>query len=160
MRVRITSNAAIDEGRNGALPFGGAIAANVAITEDAATLTTGELRAELRAMPREIVLPLEPRFPDRRTGAVLLEEEPPHLLWPGARQWEAEGDVPGLSSSALAPIAANGSTGWNGTSTSALTSRGCVLDLVQKNTGITIPFLMSSRRYGLLWNRSGIAGAS
>ena len=33
-----------------------------------------------------------------------------------------------------------------------LDQKGCVIDLVQRNTVVTIPFLHSSRGYGLLWN--------
>lgn len=30
--------------------------------------------------------------------------------------------------------------------------KGCVIDLEQSNTNVTIPFLVSNRRYGFLWN--------
>ncbi|MFE9426005.1 TIM-barrel domain-containing protein [Kitasatospora sp. NPDC006697] len=33
-----------------------------------------------------------------------------------------------------------------------LDQKGCVIDLVQTNTEVTVPFLHSSRGYGLLWN--------
>jgi alpha-D-xyloside xylohydrolase len=37
-----------------------------------------------------------------------------------------------------------------------LDQKGCVIDLVQRNTTTTIPFLFSSRGYGLLWNNSAM----
>lgn len=37
-----------------------------------------------------------------------------------------------------------------------LDQKGCALDLVQRNTEITIPFLLSSRGYGFLWHNPGI----
>ena len=37
-----------------------------------------------------------------------------------------------------------------------LDQKGAVVDLVQRNTEVTIPFLVSSRGYGLLWNNPAI----
>jgi len=37
-----------------------------------------------------------------------------------------------------------------------LDQKGCVIDLVQGNTVVTIPFLYSSRGYGLLWNNPAL----
>ena len=37
-----------------------------------------------------------------------------------------------------------------------LDQKGCVLDLSHRNSEVSIPFLLSSRRYGLLWNNPGI----
>ncbi|NUR99868.1 MAG: glycoside hydrolase family 31 protein [Kribbellaceae bacterium] len=36
-----------------------------------------------------------------------------------------------------------------------LDQKGCVIDLVQQNAEIAIPFLVSSRGYGVLWNNPG-----
>ncbi|HLV99923.1 MAG TPA: TIM-barrel domain-containing protein [Ktedonobacterales bacterium] len=37
-----------------------------------------------------------------------------------------------------------------------LDQKGCTLDLIQRNTEITIPFLVSSRGYGFLWHNPAI----
>lgn len=37
-----------------------------------------------------------------------------------------------------------------------LNQRGCVIDLVQRNTEVSIPFLLSSRGYGFLWNNPAL----
>ncbi len=37
-----------------------------------------------------------------------------------------------------------------------LDQKGCTLDLIQRNSEISIPFLLSSRGYGFLWNNPGI----
>ncbi len=37
-----------------------------------------------------------------------------------------------------------------------LDQKGCVIDLVQRNTEVSIPFLLSSRGYGLLWHNPAI----
>ena len=37
-----------------------------------------------------------------------------------------------------------------------LDQKGCVIDLRQRNTAVTIPFLVSSRLYGFLWNNPAV----
>lgn len=37
-----------------------------------------------------------------------------------------------------------------------LDQKGCVIELHQRNTEVTIPFLVSNRKYGFLWNNPGI----
>ncbi len=37
-----------------------------------------------------------------------------------------------------------------------LNQKGCVIDLVQRNTEVSIPFLLSSKMYGFLWNNPSI----
>lgn len=37
-----------------------------------------------------------------------------------------------------------------------LNQKGCVIDLAQRNTEVSIPFLLSSRGYGLLWHNPAI----
>jgi alpha-D-xyloside xylohydrolase len=37
-----------------------------------------------------------------------------------------------------------------------LDQKGCVIELHQRNTEVTIPFLVSSRKYGFLWNNPSI----
>jgi alpha-D-xyloside xylohydrolase len=40
-----------------------------------------------------------------------------------------------------------------------LNLKGCVLELAQKNTQISVPFLLSSRGYGFIWNNPSIGRA-
>jgi len=40
-----------------------------------------------------------------------------------------------------------------------LNLKGCVLDLAQKNTQISIPFLVSTRGYGFIWNNPSVGRA-
>ncbi len=37
-----------------------------------------------------------------------------------------------------------------------LNQKGCTIDLIQRNTEVSIPFLFSSRGYGLLWHNPGV----
>lgn len=38
--------------------------------------------------------------------------------------------------------------------------KGCILDLEQRNSQVTVPFMISSRGYGLLWNTPAVGRAS
>jgi len=40
-----------------------------------------------------------------------------------------------------------------------LNLKGCVLELAQRNTQISIPFLVSNRKYGFIWNNPSIGRA-
>ena len=67
------------------------------------------------------------------------------------RQW-----LSATSNSASPPMRANGSSAWASTPMAGLTKRGVVVDLVQRNAEVSIPFLVSSRGYGLLWNNPAV----
>ncbi|WP_430448637.1 glycoside hydrolase family 31 protein [Rhodophyticola sp.] len=157
MRLRATKNARIDMERPGALletlP---AHDAAIDLTGEAAILTNGRLRAELRLVPRGMGPAVELRVSDRVNGALLLEEEMPHILWPGTRHHSAEaGDLWAIETR----FAAQDGERFHGLGQhqhGRFDLKGCVLDLMQKNTEITIPFLISSRGYGVLWNAPGV----
>ena len=40
-----------------------------------------------------------------------------------------------------------------------LDQKGCVVDLMQRNTEVNVPFMVSSRMYGFLWNNPGVGRA-
>ena len=40
-----------------------------------------------------------------------------------------------------------------------LNQKGCVLDLMHRNTEVCIPFMLSSKGYGFLWNHAGLGRA-
>lgn len=157
MRLRATKNARIDTGRPGALLEAlPAHDAAIDLTDEAAILTNGRLRAELHLVPRGMGPAVELRVSDLVSGALLLEEEMPHILWPGTRHYAAEaGDLWAIETR----FAAQDGERFHGLGQhqhGRFDLKGCVLDLMQKNTEITIPFLMSSRGYGLLWNGPGV----
>ncbi|MEM6728607.1 MAG: hypothetical protein AAF618_08920, partial [Pseudomonadota bacterium] len=64
------------------------------MSETTASLTHGALRAELRFVEAGVEPTIELRFVESATGAVLLAEEKPHILYPNARNYDAEaGDL-------------------------------------------------------------------
>jgi alpha-D-xyloside xylohydrolase len=157
IRVRATRNRRFDE----ALPSGlldpppAAAEARVEIGADTATLTNGRLRAVARKVPRGLHPTVELAFVDSRTGETLLEEEMPHILFPDARHYAAEeGDLWRIETS-FAAYPGERFHGLGQHQHGRLDQKGCVIDLVQMNTEVVIPFLVSSRGYGLVWNNPG-----
>ena len=51
---------------------------------------------------------------------------------------------------------ASASTGLGQHQHGRLDQKGCVIELQQRNTEVAIPFLVSSRGYGFLWNNPGV----
>lgn len=155
VRVRTTRNARIDTDRPGALladePASGA---EIEIGEERAVVRHGTLVVEVMLVGRNMGPALEMRFL-REDGSVLLEEEQPHILWPGARYYRAEaGALWGIDSRFKAQEGER-FHGMGQHQHGRFDLKGCVLDLQQKNTEMSIPFLISSRGYGLLWNNPG-----
>lgn len=96
------------------------------------------------------------RFTGTATGHELLAEEAPHFWWPGPRLFTPTGN--GYHRLEQRFRAYNGERvyGLGQHGHGLLDQKGAVIDLVQRNGEVTIPFLVSSRGYGLLWNSPAI----
>lgn len=156
-RVRTTRNRTVNESAISALldaPLHDS--ATWDLREDAAILTNGRLRAELRVLARGMGPALEIQFVDTVSGTVLLEEEMPHILWPGTRHYEpTQGDLWHIEQRFKAQDGEQ-FFGLGQHQHGKFDQKGCVIDLKQANTEISIPFLVSSRGYGLIWNNPGV----
>jgi alpha-D-xyloside xylohydrolase len=118
----------------------------VAATLDGdSTLVVGDLRVDLSA---DGLL----RF--GRVGAAgdLLAEAPAHFAWPGPRLFEPTGDGHYRLEQRFAAYDEEKLFGLGQHQHGRLDQKGMVIDLVQRNADVTIPFVLSSRGYGLLWN--------
>lgn len=96
------------------------------------------------------------RFLKAGNGELLLEEVPYARLKPGARSFKS-------ISSDLYRIetrfeARDGERfyGLGQHRHGRLNQKGCVIDLAQRNCEVSIPFLLSSRGYGFLWNNPAV----
>lgn len=121
----------------------------IEIGDDGAVVENGKLRAEISALGRI-------RFLRADSGAVLLEETVVELLHPPARGFKAVG---GNLYRAMARFMAYEGERFYGLGQhrhGRLDQKGCVIDLSQHNSEVTIPFLLSSRGYGLLWHNPAI----
>lgn len=92
----------------------------------------------------------------RADGSELLAEAPTHHTWPPARHWRP--GVRGLHHVAVRFRGYDGERlyGLGQHSHGLLDHKGTVTDLSQRNGEVSIPFLLSSRGYGFLWNDPGV----
>jgi alpha-D-xyloside xylohydrolase len=153
VRVRAAQHR-IPEQSHGALEDPPASGAGPTITvgDSHATLVQGELTVDVdfdraAAYPEPLVT-----FSRTSSGAELLAEEREHFWMPGARVFI--GNRSGAYEIHQQFKAYDGEklSGMGQRTHGRLDLKGLTLDLVQRNAEVNIPFVLSSRGYGLLWN--------
>jgi alpha-D-xyloside xylohydrolase len=92
----------------------------------------------------------------RSDGRELLAEEPIHFWWPGPRLLAPAGNGYHRLEQKFRAYPGERLYGLGQHTHGLLDQKGAVIDLVQRNGEVTIPFLVSSRGYGLLWNNPGV----
>ncbi|MEM8789251.1 MAG: TIM-barrel domain-containing protein [Pseudomonadota bacterium] len=157
IRVRATRNRAFsDDLPSGLLPDAPPPETSaIAIEEDAAVLVNGRLRAEVRLITPGLAPRLEISFHDTVDGTVLLEEEMPHILYPDARNYDAVDGPLWRIETCFKAHDGERIYGLGQHQHGRFDQKGCVIDLLQMNTEVVIPFLISSRGYGMIWNNPG-----
>ncbi|HKN99317.1 MAG TPA: TIM-barrel domain-containing protein, partial [Pseudonocardiaceae bacterium] len=83
-------------------------------------------------------------------------EQRSHFWWPGARLWMPQGNGYARLEQRFAAYDGERLFGLGQHTHGRLDQKGLVLDLVQRNAEVTVPFLLSSRGYGFLWNMPGV----
>jgi alpha-D-xyloside xylohydrolase len=148
LRVRGTLWRAIRDDLPGALLDQPPSAVGVEISGDLARISNGSLTAEISAAGQL-------RFV-RADGVELLSESAQHFTGPPARRYATIGG--GMHHVELLFNARDSERfyGLGQHQHGRLNQKGAVVDLVQRNTEVSIPFLVSSHGYGLLWNHPGI----
>lgn len=134
---------------------------DVVIAADGAgvTVVSGALRVvvDQRIKPAHLMGPdLHVRFEAVESGLTILEEEAPNFLWPPAR-WHAP--TTGSARRAEVTFAAQEGEriyGLGQHQHGRLDHKGLVVPLVQRNSQVSVPFAVSSRGYGFLWNNPAI----
>ena len=119
------------------------------------SLVNGQITAELNAGHNDHGQALL-TFTRTGTGEELLAERPIHFWWPGPRSFTPAGNGYYRLEQAFASYAGERLYGLGQHQHGRLDQKGMVLDLVQRNGEVSIPFLLSSRGYGLLWNSPAI----
>jgi alpha-D-xyloside xylohydrolase len=132
--------------------------AAIIIEGDRARLANGRLAVVATRDDR--LAPIAPptvhlAFERADTGANLLAEHLPHPAWPGARRWRPRGPLPGAEVSFRAEPGER-FYGLGQYQHGSLDHAGRVLELAQQNMRVTIPYLVSSRGYGFLWNNPAV----
>ena len=117
---------------------------------DHATLTNGLLTVRVDAAGGLVTAVRDD------TGTELLREQPAHFWWPGARHFEASGGGLHRIEQRFAARDDERIYGLGQHSHGRFDQKGMVLDLVQRNGEVTIPFAVSSRGYGFLWNNPAV----
>ncbi|HEY3379393.1 MAG TPA: glycoside hydrolase family 31 protein [Armatimonadota bacterium] len=140
LRVRITRAAQIVETPGALLPP----------TEGTDDLWIDESRASIRhgLLSAEIDKDGRIRFSNTATGAVLLEEKGHAFHSLNSDSYGAEVRFHAYADERLYGLGQH-QHGF-------LDQKGCVIDLEQVHMEVAIPFLLSSRGYGLLWNNPAI----
>jgi alpha-D-xyloside xylohydrolase len=153
LRVRGTIWQAVSDDLPGALLASppGSPAARTEIAPHLARLVNGQIAAEMTPEGRI-------RFTRTSDGAELLAEVVPHFTGPPQRRYTPTGHGSGLHRIEVLFAARDGERcyGLGQHQHGKLDQKGAVVELVQRNTEVSIPFLLSSSGYGFLWNNPGI----
>ncbi len=129
-----------------------AVKLEISITKDKAIVKNGKIRAEIQARRGRITY-----LNDK--NEVLLQEAL-HAHHPQfARQWESKGSDHFKTKVTFDAEKDEHLYGMGQYTNDCLDLKGCVLELAQKNTQISIPFLLSSKGYGFIWNNPAIGRA-
>jgi alpha-D-xyloside xylohydrolase len=123
--------------------------AQVRITERGATIVNGAISADVSPTGRIVFKRIE-------DGAELLSEQDAHFWWPGPRLRTAHGNGYARLEQRFAAYPDEKLYGLGQHQHGLYDQKGAVVELVQRNSEVTIPFLVSSRGYGFLWNSPAI----
>jgi alpha-D-xyloside xylohydrolase len=159
-RVRSTLGGAVSETPGSALHETGATAARVELGEDRARLRSGDLVVEVYVNPEHRFAPFPPlvRFL-RADGEVLLAESVPHFTSPAQRRYRRVGGLLFGCEVTFDAYPQERIYGLGQHQHGLLDQKGAVVELIQRNTEVSVPFALSSRGYGLLWNMPGVGRA-
>ena len=149
VRVRATRSREIKPDWISALINQGDYQASIAIQPGRASLQNGTIRACVSAGG-------ELSFFDSKNSRELVKEKPIHPLSIPARAYkDLLGDLFHIDC-CFESYDDEHIYGLGQHQHGRLDQKGCVIELIQRNTEVSIPFLLSSRGYGFLWNNPAI----
>jgi alpha-D-xyloside xylohydrolase len=117
--------------------------------DGSASLTHGRLTATVDPAG-------ELTFTDAVDGRVLLQEARTHFSWPRTRDFTDAGGGLYRLSQTFAAHEDEKLYGLGQHQHGLFDQKGAVVELVQRNAEVSIPFLVSSRGYGFLWNNPAL----
>ncbi|HEY0189014.1 MAG TPA: TIM-barrel domain-containing protein [Cellulomonas sp.] len=123
---------------------------------DGARLVNGRVTVVVTVDGRGEESSVDLRFLRTATGEEVLAEQRAHFWYPGARVLSDDGSGAGRVEQRFAAYPDERLYGLGQHTHGRLDHKGLVIDLVQRNAEVSIPFLLSSRGYGLLWNNPAI----
>ncbi len=149
VRIRITKEAAFRDLPHGLLPSPPPATAQVTLTDNDVTLVNGALTVNLAGRFGQLT------FRRTRDGKELLKERHKTTAEYLARTFIPEGGTWKIEQRFFADDAEK-LYGLGQRQHGYLNQKGCVLDLMHRNTEVSIPFLVSNKGYGFLWNHPGL----
>ena len=160
LRVRGTMGSDIREDLPGALLPAAPRPAEIEIGPERAIIRNGAIAAEIhwpgRRRATEYMATARIRFFNPATGHEYLAEESPQFRWPPVRHYRG---LPGGHyhlENWFRAYEGERIYGLGQHQHGLLDQKGCVINLIQLNTEVSIPFLLSSRGYGFLWNNPAV----
>jgi alpha-D-xyloside xylohydrolase len=129
--------------------------AKVEVTGSSARIVNGRVTVELTTEVEDHGQGML-RFTSTATGEELLAEQPIHFWWPGPRLFTPVGNGYHRLEQMFRAHDGERLYGLGQHGHGLLDQKGTVLDLAQRNGEVTIPFVLSNRGYGLLWNSPAI----
>jgi len=152
IRVRATVNRDFANGPQALVAEEGS-AANIRIGVDGATVRNGSLDARISDYGRVV-------FYHAGSAQPLLEEvdwAPEHtVLYPAARTFKSREDDLFHIEARFEAQKGERFFGLGQHRHGLLDQKGAVVELMQRNAEVSIPFLLSSQRYGFLWNNPAV----
>jgi len=149
IRVRCTQLGELKQDCISALMNQGDHEANIEIASAEASLQNGQIRARINSKG-------ELSFVNVAQGKELLKEKPIHTISIPARAYkDLKGDLFHLDC-CFEAYDDEHLYGLGQHQHGRLDQKGCVIELIQRNTEVTIPFMFSSRGYGFLWNNPAV----
>src|SRR5271157_2258590 len=149
IRVRATRLPEIKQDWTSALVPKEGQRSEIEIRETGASLRNGSIIAKISTSG-------ELSFMNVKTGTVLLREQAIHALSIPARHYkDLKGDLYQIDV-CFEAYDDEHIYGLGQHQHGRLDQKGCVIELVQRNTEVSIPFLLSSRGYGFLWNNPAV----
>jgi alpha-D-xyloside xylohydrolase len=155
VRVR-ASPGAIVETPGSALLEAEATNVQVEVGDARAQLRNGELLVEMLVNDEDRFVPFPPVVRFLRTdGTELFAESVPHFAAPAQRRYRRGGGDLYRCDLTLDAYPGERFYGFGQHQHGLLDQKGAVIDLIQRNSEVSVPFALSSRGYGFLWNMPG-----
>ncbi len=149
LRVRCTQSGEIKQDWISALINPGDYQAELEIHSNGASIRNGEMKAVISSKG-------EISFNNGNDGKELLKEKPVHFISIPARAYkDLKGDLFHIDC-CFEAYDNEHIYGLGQHQHGRLDQKGCVIELIQRNTEVIIPFYLSSRGYGFLWNNPAV----
>ncbi|HEX4702762.1 MAG TPA: family 31 glucosidase, partial [Pseudonocardiaceae bacterium] len=151
IRVRAARHRILDDLPGALLPTKPTSAA-ISVDGWRGEVVNGALTAVVEIANGEDEIEVNVSFQSTSDGRPLLAEQRAHFWWPGARLFADTRHGRSRLEQRFSSYPDERLYGLGQRTHGRLNQNGMVLDLVQRNAEVNIPFVLSNRGYGLLWN--------